>query len=321
LFLAAPASAAPASAAPAPTPEALRLKEAEFKSAAADFHGAVHKVGVSLAMRRPEAARAEMQEVWSALTRLRDASSFGRLRSELLEIAQGFTMGEVVPHIAHIGTELDRLAETGTDVSAARRHLQAAHEAACEKKLGRLRESAASVLDSLIGNAAGFPLPEWTAGMRRVQDTLSRGLAGEKSQAEALEIIIGLEGADRFWGEVERDALRAAERLIAAATEMYADGWYAEAREQLKRAEYPLRVAGRAAGDEDLALKTSRLYSQLLEADRLMKSGNWWHHHGSVEGFRLLREARRELARMIERSKVRRPTPAAGSGSAGRSNS
>jgi hypothetical protein len=254
-----------------------------------------------LGLEEPGAALRQMQETSRQLSVLRNRACPPKLRSAVNGVAHNLQDIETLSkRLDAIDAELNTLSKE-IDVTEARRHLAAARDALKEKDLVKIQSECVVIIDAVVGQVAGIPLVNWVEGLKKARYVLGTA-ASRQRMTEALDVLRGLEGIDRFRREAFHDSLTRSDELIAAAMDLYDEGSFPQATEQLGRCEIPLKIAGKASQDDAIASQLSDLWQQLVRANELITTDMDLARTATTEGFKLLDNARNAISKLTQRS-------------------
>jgi len=247
------------------------LDESEMRrQLMADLQQKVFEAGVEFATGRPDAARPLIKSANEKLASLRDRCVPYELRKQVGRIGRGEILAKNLPEaFDQVGAELDKAAVV-VDVSEAKMLLAGAREAHAARKTVAMRDALTLMLDSLAGKAMGMPLPAWSAGLRKVEQTLAATKTADRKSTESLETLAVMVGPQLFWGKMYVEALAAADARLGNSLELYALRQYNEADLIIPQVENLLALAGRSTTDPARRVKLQGMPTQFLVARRML---------------------------------------------------
>jgi hypothetical protein len=297
---------------PAATPDP------KLVAAFGDFRQAVYEFGLSLILSEDKAVRVEIRQMWQQLTRLRERVCPQPLNRHVREVAQVSSINKALgPKLELVKADLDKLGQT-MDVSEARKHYEGAQAAYAANKPADLRKECQAVMDAVIGQMVGVPMVSNIDILRRASAILSTSTNAARRQ-EAFAVLRELPNFERGKARAYRDALAQADLGIASAGDLFGEGYYLQAQQQLGSIAPPLKLAVMTAPDPQAVRKINGIGSDLVEAERLLTSG--WSNNAEV-GLFMLRKSREQLGGLndasidqFERPKTTAPSPSTSTGS------
>jgi hypothetical protein len=271
-----------------------------IEKASASFQQAAYEFGSHLALGEPGAIQRQLQETWRQLTVLRNRACPPKLRRAVTEIGHNLQNPDTCNKLfGEIDSELMALAKK-IDVTEARLHLNAAREALKSKQLEKVQSESLVVMDAVVAQLTDIPLVDWVEGLRRARLILGNNASRER-MTQALNVLRGLKGVERFRNNAYHDSLTLADELIAAATDLYTEGDFHNAGEQLNRVERTLQLAARASQNEDTDQQLSTLWKGLRQANDLIVDDVNLARIERTQGFQLLQKARDTIATLRDK--------------------
>jgi hypothetical protein len=275
------------------------LDDDAVKKAAANFQQAAYEFALHLGLEDPATANRQMQETMRYLSVLRTRACPSKLRSAVNDVSHNLERTDTLgKRLDAVETELKALSNS-MDVTEARRHLAEARDAVKSKDLGKVQAECLVVVDAVVGQVVNIPLVNWVEGIKKARMLLGTPSTKQR-MAEALDVLRGLEGVDRFRGKAVHDSLTLAEELLASAIDTFDEDAYPQASEQLRRCEIPLKIAGRASGDEKVSSQLTELWQRLVRADEMIVSDMDLSRKVRTEGFKMLDDAKSTLRKMAD---------------------
>lgn len=266
--------------------------------ALAEFQQAVYEFALGLILDDDRSLRADMSHMWMHLTQLRERTCPKDLKQHVREAAQVSALNDQLPaKLDLIEKDLSALA-SGLDVSAAQARLKATREAYEKKQVIDYRRECQAIMDAVVGAQVGASLDTVIPILRRASDILTSSTSAA-SREKAMNTLKELPNFEKGKARAFRDALMRADRIVAAAADLYFEGYYLQGKQQLVQTGPPLALAQRTAATPEMARQVDLLGQELREADRLMTQG--WTFDAE-RGLARLRHTRVEMGQLYEKS-------------------